>query len=369
MHPGPFSEASRKAGRISIAVMIALCWGCVAREPATPDARPRSDAPERELSRGPAATADTTTAHEQPLRVHFIDVGQGDCTLVQCPDGRDVLIDCGSLVDRDKEATEAYLLAALADDRLEVVVITHPDADHYNMVPFVLRNIAVDRLLLVGASAEYDARTHDRTGAFVSNAMRDWIDSFDASNRHALTTADVSTENRSSLLFGEGDTLFYVLAADAPQTRSAWAANTRSIVLRVSHGKFDAIFTGDATTETEKFILGRFSVDWLDSEVLKIGHHGSCVTSTSPQWASAVRPEVSIASATIRKKHGHPNRDVVLRLAAHADRAPPHELKAWTSATTWETWQNFDRAVYCTANSGHIVVESDGATYSTRVGR
>ncbi len=343
---------------LRIGLLISICWwtGCVTHDSTsfTPKPGTSTETPSHSPS---MAAADS-------LRIHFVNVGQGDCTLIQCPDGRDVLIDCGSLVERDKEATEAYLLNALADDKLEVLVITHPDADHYNMIPFVLRNIAVDRLLFIGTPSEYSKRTHNVTGSFVANAMRNWIEGMAPADRRALTLADVSAEGQPSTHFGSGNTHFYILAAEAPQTRAAWAANTRSIVLRVSHDEFDTMLTGDATTETESFVLGRFTPTWLDCELLKIGHHGSGVTSTSPAWAATVRPELSIASATIKREHGHPNRNVVLRLAALADLAPPHALQVWQNSTTSEVWQNYDRAVYCTANSGHIVVESDGDAYS-----
>ena len=91
-----------------------------------------------------------------------------------------------------------------------------------------------------------------------------------------------------------GDADVFILAADIQASRSP--KNARSIVVLISYGDFDVMLMGDATFDTEDAILERYPEDWLDVEVLKIGHHGSSTTSTSLDWAETVQPKLAVAN-------------------------------------------------------------------------
>jgi beta-lactamase superfamily II metal-dependent hydrolase len=90
------------------------------------------------------------------VELHFIYVGQGDCTLITMDDGRKILVDCGSTGGRDPEEVREYVLAQLGSNpELDVLVVTHPDADHYNLVEAVLEGVEVHKVLHVGSTDEY----------------------------------------------------------------------------------------------------------------------------------------------------------------------------------------------------------------------
>jgi beta-lactamase superfamily II metal-dependent hydrolase len=140
--------------------------------------------------------------------------------------------------------------------------------------------------------------------------------------------------------------------------------NTRSIVLLVSFGDFECLLTGDATFPTENAIMARYPADWLDVEVLKLGHHGSRTTSTSQAWADATSPEVCIASAAYSNSYGHPADDVRSRIEKHTDPSEAHKMRWYEGQGNPRNYNAYDEAAYCTARSGTIVVKVDGAAYS-----
>jgi beta-lactamase superfamily II metal-dependent hydrolase len=130
----------------------------------------------------------------------------------------------------------------------------------------------------------------------------------------------------------------------------------------VSDGDLDVVLTGDATTETERQMIA-WHGDALAAEVLKLGHHGSGTTSTGTPWVEAVRPRVAIASAAFDAKHGHPSRRAVERVHRHTDDVDAHAFRWWLDRSTPQDLADYREAVYSTAVDGHVVVESDGASY------
>lgn len=283
---------------VSIAVLLAGC------------SQPHEPAPPASTSSGGELPVARAPESEGALTITFIDVGQGDCTLIECPDGAQVLVDCGSTArgpeGRRREDVAAFLDERL-DDELEVLVITHPDQDHINFLAPTSANASsvlgerhVGRAILSLERAAYE-----ETG--VGERLMTWLDASAADVRY-LTPEDASAEGEPSPLFACGDTSVYVLAASEPSTRSSesWQRNTPSIVLMLERPgderPFRAILTGDATRETEAAILARYSSDFLDVDVLKIGHHGSLTSTVDPddpswRWLAVTSPAYAITTA------------------------------------------------------------------------
>jgi beta-lactamase superfamily II metal-dependent hydrolase len=293
------------------------------------------------------------------LRVHFIDIGQGDATLVECPNGNNILVDAGSHTGAEARAS-AYVREAIGADGIDDVVITHPDSDHYNALPELLAGVSVGELWMVGEWSDYrepDFRAWLQALAGELGPAR--VHRLDRGEDGAPATYH---EREPNPALDCGRVAIRVLAAGVTGGRAAWRKNTMSIVLLVSDGDLDVLLTGDATLETERRMMQWYGA-WLESEVLKLGHHGSALTSTGPAWAAAVRPQVAIASATFHARHGHPARRAVERLHPHTDDIAPHRFRWWIDRTTPEDIADYREAIYSTAVDGHIVVESDGDSY------
>lgn len=222
-----------------------------------------------------------------PLRVIFLDVGQGDAILIT-EGNTQVLIDGG--------AESRQLLGQLGrfvpfwDHRIETVIATHPDADHIGGLAAVIRRYRVGHFLSNGATSE--------SGVFADL------------NRSLEQSAD--TERA---VFGTGSKLFFPGGAELevlfPVAGSAVAigeTNDGSIVARLEYGQASFLLTGDLPHE--ETVLP----DIDPAHVLKVAHHGSKY-STSTEWLARVQPEVAIVSVG-KNRYGHPADEVLRRLRA-----------------------------------------------------
>jgi competence protein ComEC len=207
------------------------------------------------------------------LLITFLDVGQGDATLVESPGGRRLLIDGGPSsqgVARD--------LRALGVRRLELVVASHNHLDHIGGLPQVLRSIAVANVMTNEMSA---------TTAIYRRFL-------------AATEASGATVLRPTARTIRLDSVAVRVLPPGPEARSQ---NNASVGLIVSLGAFRAIFTGDAETAALDGWLARVDVPAVT--LLKASHHGSANGLTA-RWADATRPTIVVIPVGAGNSYGHP---------------------------------------------------------------
>lgn len=267
---------------ISIFTMWALLTGaltaCSAADGTGPSARTVSDTDAQAYTAG----INTGTDPEN-LTVHFLDIGQGDCTVLT-QGGHAMLIDAG---DNDKgTAVQAYL-NYLGIETLDYVILTHPDADHIGGADVVLYKFDCDTILM--PDVEVDTRTYD--------------DVIQAIKSRGYTATHPQAGDTCSF----GDASFTVLSP----SRSYSDNNNNSIVIRLTHGENTFLFTGDAEEEAEIDILAQ-GLD-VQADVLKVGHHGSS-TSTSDEFLEAVSPACAVISCGEGNKYGHPHAETMNKL-------------------------------------------------------
>ncbi len=219
------------------------------------------------------------------LRVYFLNVGQGDAILIDSPKHGRVLIDGG----RNRQAlTELGKILPFGDRRIDVVVATHPDADHINgLVDVVTR-------YKVGAYIEPGIETAKEVDDLIHNKLEE------------KSIPKILARRGMVINFGDGAKLTILFPN---QDVSKWETNDGSIVAKLVYGDDSFLFTGDSPLRTENILLS-LNKEILDSDVLKAGHHGSR-TSTSLQYAQAVSPEYAIISAGIDNSYGHPHKEVL----------------------------------------------------------
>lgn len=218
------------------------------------------------------------------LTVHFIDVGQGDATLLVGPDFT-ILIDAGR---HDRNDVVPYLREQGVTE-LDLLVGTHPHSDHIGQFDRVIGAFPVREVWLSGDL--HTTRTFERA-----------LD--------AILASDAAYhEPRAGERFRFGSALVEVVS---PQEVTG-DFNNGSIALRILFGSIAFLFTGDAEAAAEEAMLaGGFE---LKAHVLHVGHHGSR-TSSTPRFLAAVRPEVAVYSAGRGNTYGHPHPEVLERLEA-----------------------------------------------------
>lgn len=234
-------------------------------------------------------------------RIVFLDVGQGDATLVEGRTAR-ILIDAGRGAGRpDAAGRVERALRALGRGPVDVLVVTHGDADHRGGALALLRRRWAEALWLP-AGARSDSRLEGLAveAAALGVPVR-WV-----SGGERLTTGDIVTDVLGPLTSSGG-----------------WARSTNesSLVLRVELPEMRVLLTADIGIATEAALRGA-GVD-LRADVLKVGHHGSA-GSTGPDFLTAVDPAITVVSAPCRPRRGLPNPGVLARLEGSGARL------AWT---------------------------------------
>ncbi len=225
------------------------------------------------------------------LHVTFFDVGQGDAIFIQTPSGRQILVDGGYYPSVLNDQLGRRL--PFWDREIDLLVATHPDADHVAGLAGVLARYAVARLLTdgegLGESAIYDA---------VLLAAE------------AQKTEIMAAQAGQVIAIDDGVQLEVL---NPGRELEAGERNNNSVVLRLVYGDFSLLLTGDAEADAEtRLMTGGLPVTAV---VLKAGHHGS-KSSSSPAFMSAVQPRIVIISAGADNKFGHPSPEVLARAQA-----------------------------------------------------
>ncbi|MFF2177892.1 MBL fold metallo-hydrolase [Lysinibacillus sp. NPDC058147] len=247
-----------------------------------------------------------TAGHE--MRVHFIDVGQGDSIFIESPNGKTILVDGG--VKGAGQEVVSYL-KELGVNKIDIVVATHPDADHIGGLIPVINSIDIGQF-------------YDSGKVHTSQTFEEMLTLIDTKNipYNVPKTGD-------SIAFDD-DINVKVLNANENATDN----NDASIVLKIAYGNVSFLLTADAGIALEKEMMQSD----VKATILKAGHHGSN-TSSSAEFIQAVHPEVTILSYGEGNKYGHPHAEVVDRLQAIGSK------------------------IYATAEAGTVIVSTDGVNY------
>lgn len=247
------------------------------------------------------------------LTVSFLDVGQGDAIYIEGPTGIDVLVDGGRgrAVLRTLPKEMGFF-----DRSLDMVVATHPDADHIEGLVDVFKRYRVLRYMEPGVEND--------TG--VTHALLEAVGKEKGVER-------TLARRGQRILLGAG-AYADVLYPDREVTHSE--TNDASVVLHVVYGETEFFLSGDAPVSVEKYVV-YLEGERLESDVLKAGHHGSH-TSTSDELLAIAKPKMVVISAGKDNSYGHPHKEVVEKI------------------------QNAGATMLETSKEGTITLVSDGKT-------
>ena len=218
--------------------------------------------------------------------IRFVDVGQGDCTLITYK-GDAVLVDAGPAVRGEQTADYVRMYAP----GIDYFFVTHPHEDHMGGAADILAKAHVRNLVIV------DAAVGDE---FYKNALK-------TAKKHGTNVIRLDSETE----FDTPKGAIHIDILDAFGLDYD-GYNDASLITKVTVGSTTVLIPGDAEREEEALILWR-TPDALDCDILKVGHHGSN-TSTSEKFLEATSPKICVVSCGRNNSYGHPSPDVVQRI-------------------------------------------------------
>ncbi len=241
-------------------------------------------------------TEDTSSApsisfpEEDIITAYFLDVGQGDSSFFELPDGKTLLVDGANPGDGD-EISE--YIKNLGWEKIDFLVATHPHADHIGGLDTVIEEFEIGEIFAPKIASEDipTTKTYERFLLAVKNkGMK------------------MQAARAGKTLF-EGED--YKAECLAPATEDADNLNNYSVVFKLTYGNQSFLLTGDAESSVEKEIL-ESGAD-INCDILKVPHHGSS-TSNTLEFLQAASPKVAIISCGADNSYGHPHKEPLERL-------------------------------------------------------
>jgi len=229
------------------------------------------------------------------MELHMLDVGQGDALAIRTPRGRWVLVDAGRRWDGGDSGRRVVVpFVRRRGGEVALFVLSHAHEDHAGGAESIVRALKP---------------AHWWESAFITTGP---------SYQQALEAAQAMGTQWSRVHPGQQWDLdgvrVEVLAPDSLWTTRQRDANETSVVLRVQYGSRAMLLMGDAEKEEEEWLLEHIAPDRLRADVLKLGHHGSRTSSTSP-LVEAVRPRLGLVSSGAGNRYGHPSPEILDRFA------------------------------------------------------
>ena len=233
-------------------------------------------------------------ARDDRLHVAFFDVGQGDAIFIETPRGRQVVVDGGA---------DPLLMTRLLGERMrfndrhiDIMAATHPHGDHIGGLVQVLERYDVGAVL-------------ERRVEYESAAYEAWARAVDEEESQGAQVIEASAGR--VIMLDSGVRIEVLGPPQEPFSGTESDADNASLVLRVVYGDVSVLLTGDVFAVAERALLEGGAT--LDSDVLKVAHHGSASSSTA-EFLSAVSPAAAVISVGEGNRFGHPSAEVVQRL-------------------------------------------------------
>lgn len=262
------------------------------------------------------STADTN----KNLKVYFFDVGQGDSEYIKTPDGKDILIDGGP---DDKVLQELGKVMDFGDRRIDLVVLTHPHADHLTGLVDVILRYDIGEVWESGV--EYPSATYDVWKSEIKN--KNIPDKF-------VSASDEKDFNIGAIKF----LVLYPLSSLKNQKIDN--LNNASVVTELKDGNFTSLFLADA----EKSVQGKFLDKLSKTTIVKVGHHGS-ENGLLEDVLKVTRPAIAVIEVGKDNKYGHP------------------------AASTIALLKSYAAQIFRTDQDGTVEVDWDGTSYSVQTKR
>lgn len=226
--------------------------------------------------------------------INFVDVGQGDCTLIRTK-SESILIDSGGSTDENYDVGKQILFPYLMSRKIKTidfVLISHFDADHCQGLIYILKTIKVKKIIIAKQPEKVELYNN-----ILKLAKEKGTEVIIAKKGNIFNIGDIKLK----ILFPENDFI------------EENKINNNAVLCKLVYNKFSMLFTGDLEKPAEEKILKYENINELKSTILKVGHHGS-KTSTTDEFLNEVNPKIALIGVGKNNKFNHPNKETIEKL-------------------------------------------------------
>lgn len=232
------------------------------------------------------------------LKVHFIDVGQGDSTFIVTPHNKTILIDGGGSLNKNFDVGEKTLVPYILDrgyTKIDYIFVSHFDFDHIGGILTILQELKVGKVI-IGKQFE-NSENYEK---MIKIARKKKVEIIQVDKENDIVIDDVN---------------FNIIWPDKENIIKENSLNNNSLVMKMIYRNFSMLFTGDIEEIAERKIIDTYkdNYDILKSDVLKIAHHGSKTSSIS-EFLNLVKPKIALIGVGGNNKFGHPSKGVINNL-------------------------------------------------------
>ena len=240
-----------------------------------------------------SSTGDSQSEDNDKMKVFMLDVGQGDSFIIKFPGGKSILIDAGSASQYFDNGERIILPAMrkLGIEKFDYGFVSHIDVDHYGGFISLIENNKIRRLF---------------------KPFPDTLSDKDRRFEKYLKNKNIPVEHYTREKLRIENAEIFILNDGADNFTGKNSLNNSSGIIKIIYGKTSFLFTGDIDKRGENYYVRKYN-NFLDSDVLKISHHGS-KSGSSAEFIKSVSPDISLISCGIKNRFGHPSGEVVKRL-------------------------------------------------------
>ena len=299
------------------------------------------DDPANNVGNG-SGQADNPYVTGETLEMTVLDIGQGDCIYIAFPDGKNMVMDIGSEFGTTSPWNHANeFLRERNVTQIDYLFITHGDYDHIRDAKKLIDNYEIKSFYMPLDKAQ-DSNT--------------WLKLLEAAENETYTdergnTVDAAYNNNVGAYTISGENwemkCYSFNEEDYPTGTNAEKINAVSPICLLEYAERTIVLTGDANEMTEEYVLAKGYLDNIDTDILKVGHHGS-KSSTTQAFLDKIDAEFAIISTSgtrekPQEKYTHPNPDLLARLDGYVDAVPDADYNGF-------------RQIYITGSDGDITV-------------
>lgn len=275
----------------------------------------------------------STVISEDGLKMHFIDVGQADATLIEFPTGETMLIDSGDKTQSSHSKFVSYLDTIdfkIKDGErvIDYFILTHPDSDHIGGAEYIFDNFKIERFYYpdiyslsediedIPNAVQSPSELYDKV---IKKSLLENCEETCATSEYLRlpTSSNESSQEMSWLLDFYTpivSDLPYIIGGDLQKP----IANDYSPIMILTYMEIKVMFTGDASANIENSFINYYDAEEysyidFDVDILKVGHHGS-QNSTCSNFLNFITPEYAVVSVGANNNYGHPSKNTLERL-------------------------------------------------------